>query len=470
MRAPASLRARIALAAVGAVALIGVLVGAVLLEAIARDGRAALDDSLRARIDRIGPPPIRRAPGPGRFDRFAEPPGARDQQLLAGSGTFVQVALGDELLERRGDVPAAAPGVPRTFGLRTIEIGGEDWRSLTAPGGPGGELRVQVLSTLAPVDARVARIRRLVLLLGLVALALTGAAAWLFTTVAVRPLARLREGAARVSGAEDLGQPLPEHEGPEEVRSLAHDLNAMLARLRASTEALEQALLATRRFAADAGHELRTPLAGMRATLDTLERNEDLPAAQRRALVGELIAEQVRIVHLLEGLQALARGEAAESLPREAVEVADLLDASVYAARRRHPATTFAFDDDGAHDAVVDGWPDGLRLVCDNLLDNAALHGGREVSVALLLAGGKLTLTVADDGPGIPAEERERVLEPFARGARVAAPGTGLGLAIVAQQVALHGGELRLDDGPDGGLLVEVTLPVAARARGTVPA
>ena len=186
-----------------------------------------------------------------------------------------------------------------------------------------------MLSSLANVEARVASTRRLILLLGLLALALTGLAAWLFSTLAVRPLARLQEGAARVGGAEDLNTPLPD-EGPDEVRSLAGALNAMLARLQASTAA-------TRRFAADAGHELRTPLTSLRANLDTLERNPDLPEDQRAALLRESAAEQDRIVHLLDGLQALARGEAADALPREDVELGDLVDAAVYAARRRHP-------------------------------------------------------------------------------------------------------------------------------------
>jgi signal transduction histidine kinase len=232
----------------------------------------------------------------------------------------------------------------------------------------------------------------------------------------------------------------------------------MLARLRSSTDAMQRALQATRRFAADAGHELRTPLTGMRATLDTLERNPDLDAEQRQTLVHEMAAEQDRIVHLLEGLQALARGEAADTLPREDVEIGDLVDASVYAARRRHPDINFELDEQIA-DAAVHGWANGLRLVIDNLLDNAALHGGGTVRVVLARGPGALVLRVEDDGPGIPVHERERLLEPFTRGRDTTAPGTGLGLAIVAQQVALHGGELELGASALGGLAVEVRLP-----------
>ena len=148
----------------------------------------------------------------------------------------------------------------------------------------------------------------------------------------------------------------------------------MLARLGASTAATERALEATRRFAADAGHELRTPLTAMRANLDTLARNPDLPAEQRDALVADMTAEQDRMVHLLEGLQALARGEAAESLPREPVELGDVLDAAVHGARKRHPGVRYELAGN-VDEGTVDGWEGGLRLIVDNLLDNAALHG-----------------------------------------------------------------------------------------------
>jgi signal transduction histidine kinase len=364
----------------------------------------------------------------------------------------VQVAYGDEVVAREGDVPDRAPAPPGREGFATVEIDGTGWRSLTiALGGPD-DARFQALATLAPVEERVASTRRLIVLIGLLALALTGLAAWFFSSLAVRPLARLQAGAERVTNAEDLSTPLPD-EGPDEVRSLAGTLNGMLARLQASTAA-------TRRFAADAGHELRTPLTSLRANLDALARNPDLPEAERAALLRESSAEQDRIVHLLEGLQALARGEAADALPREDVELGDLVDAALYGARRRHPGVTFALrEHDVDPPATVHGWANGLRLVVDNLLENAALHGGGRVDVDLFRDGARWLLRVADDGPGIPQGERERLLEPFARGRDTTARGTGLGLAIVAQQVGLHGGELRLGDSALGGLAVDVRLP-----------
>ena len=452
MKLPGSLRARIALAAVAAVAVCGALAGGLLLAAVERDGRNQVDADLRERAASI----LRRGDAYGRH-------GNRNETLLRGSGTFVQVAQGDRV-QNAGDVPDDPPGVPEEGGFDTIDIAGSPWRSLTIAVGDFDNTRLQILSSLAPVDQRVDRIRRLVLLLGVFALALTALAAWGLTTLAVRPLARLRGGAARIRGAEDLSTPLADDSGaPDEVRQLAGALNEMLARLSDSSAKTERALEATRRFAADAGHELRTPLTALRAQLDTLARNPDLTREQRDALVRDMTAEQDRMVHLLEGLQALARGEAADSLPREPVELGDVLDAAVHAARKRHPGVQYELAG-RVDEGTVDGWEGGLRLLVDNLLDNAALHGrpGGGVGVGLEREDGRLIVRVEDDGPGIAPEERERLLEPFARGKDAGPEGTGLGLAIVAQQAALHGGELRLGDSSRGGLGVEVSLPAGA--------
>jgi two-component system, OmpR family, sensor histidine kinase PrrB len=451
MRLPGSLRARIVLAAVAAVGICGLLAGALLLAAVERDGRNQVDADLRARADSI-----LRSPGDA-YGRRQD----RGESLLRGSGTFAQVAYGDDVTGQAGDVPAQPPDVPKEAGLETIDIAGTPWRSLTLIADSGNP-RLQILSSLAPVEERVSRTRRLVLLLGAIALALTALAAWGLTTLAVRPLARLRGGAARIRGAEDLSTPLADEKGaPDEVRQLAGALNEMLARLGTQSAATERALEATRRFAADAGHELRTPLTALRAQLDTLARNPELPLEQREALVADMTAEQDRMVHLLEGLQALARGEAAESLPREPVEIGDLLDAAVHGARKRHPDVRYELAG-RVDEGTVDGWEGGLRLLVDNLLDNAALHGrpsGGSVGIGLVRDDGRLIIRIEDDGPGIAPDQRGRLLEPFARGEGAAPGGTGLGLAIVAQQAAIHGGELRLRDSSRGGLGVEVLLP-----------
>ena len=419
MRLPGSLRARLTLAALLAVAIGGADRG----PAAARRGRARRPPGDRPRAapaDRRGA--ARRAgAGAGRrpLRRAARAAGqraaARLGQLRAGR------------LRRRGRRARGRRARPRARAAASARASrrsrstGRAWRSLTiALGGPA-DARFQVLSTLAPVEERVASTRRLIVLIGLLALALTGLAAWFFSSLAVRPLARLQAGAARVTGAEDLSTPLPD-EGPDEVRSLAGTLNGMLARLQASTAA-------TRRFAADAGHELRTPLTSLRANLDALARNPDLPEAERAALLRESSAEQDRIVHLLEGLQALARGEAARGAPargrrarrprrrRGLRRPPPPSRRGVRAARARR----------GGRHAPRLGQRAAAASSTTCSTTPRCTAAGR-VDVDLAREDGGWLLRVADDGPGIPdgrARAGARAVRPRTR--RRPRQGTGLG-------------------------------------------
>jgi signal transduction histidine kinase len=233
----------------------------------------------------------------------------------------------------------------------------------------------------------------------------------------------------------------------------------MLARLEQSAAETERALEATRRFAADVGHEVRTPLTSMRANVDAVRRNPSMPQAQRSAILDDVAREQEDLVAVLDALQALARGDAATALPREPVDMAEVADAAVAAARRRHPAARVELvAAEGEH--LVEGWPDGLRLLVDNLIENALRHGGSRAAVALERDhGGTLALRVDDDGPGIPRADRARVFERFVRGPGATSPGSGLGLALVAQQAQLHGGGVEVGESPAGGARFTVRLP-----------
>jgi signal transduction histidine kinase len=250
--------------------------------------------------------------------------------------------------------------------------------------------------------------------------------------------------------------------GPAEVRALSGSFNAMLARLARSAEDRNRALDATRRFAADAGHELRTPLTSVQATLSAIARHPEMPAEQRGELAREALAEQRRLVELLDSLQALARGDAAP-IERTDVDLAELVDASVGAAAARHPDASIAADAP-PEPVAYRGWEPGLRIMVDNLVENAARHGrpGGKVRVTLRAAdnGRGPAIDVDDDGPGIPEAERERVFEPFRRVDGAAhAPGSGLGLALVAQQARLHEAEVTVGDSPLGGARLRVVFP-----------
>jgi len=293
-------------------------------------------------------------------------------------------------------------------------------------------------------------------------LVLVGAAGLALGGLALRPLATLRAAAERVASTRDLATRLPEDSGPEEVDSLAGSLNAMLARLQRSTEQTEATLTASRQFAADAGHELRTPLTSMRTNLDVLTRSSNLSAEEQR-IMADIAREQRRLLALLDGLQQLARGDAAEAVPRERLDLADSVDAAVTNAATRHAAATITFS--GPESVPAEGWPDGLRLLVDNLIDNAVRHGRPDarVDVTLTVSGDRARLVVDDDGPGVPQSERQRVFERFVRGDGAHTPGSGLGLALVAQQAAVHGGRAVIEDSPLGGARMVVDIDRAVR-------
>ena len=292
--------------------------------------------------------------------------------------------------------------------------------------------------------------RRIVVLVAVLAALLAGIGAWQIAGLHLRPLQRLRTAALGIEPTDT--RQLPQVQRPQEVADLSATLNSMLDRL-------QTAMASTRRFTADAGHEMRTPLASLGMDIETLTRNPDLPADQRRDVLTAMTAEYRRLVAVLEGLQALTRGDAGAIPGREPVDITETVTSAVGQARRRHPRVTYTLR--GAQDAVVvDGWATGLRLAVDNLLDNAALHGDPDgtVQVTIADASDQVAVTVDDDGPGIPADDRAAMTQRFRRGANPRAIGSGLGLALVEQQANLHNGSLTLGVSPAGGLSASLAL------------
>ncbi len=467
MRRPRSLSGRVTLAAVAAVGAALLVAGIAVVLVSARSDRDALDHELeglvraRARPAQrlIGPPPgagigFRRPPGGG-LEARGEAPVA---PLAPGSERFVRAIGPDGVATSAGAaVPAGFP-VVAAGDPRTVTVGGDQWRTVTRRL-PGAAV-LQVAARLEPLQARSRRLRRIVVLVALAALAATALAAGALARATVAPLARLRDAAGRVAETADLDVRVPAGEGPEEVRDLAEDLNAMLGRLATSAAARESALEAARRFAADAGHELRTPLTSLRANLSALGPATAGDEAARQALAASE-RDAVRLAALVEQLQALARGEAGPpAAAAEDVDLGELADSALAALRTRHPGVQATLDAPEAG-PVVRGDGEGLRMLVDNLLENSARHGGDAVRISAAVAPGPdggATVTIDDDGPGIPETERGRLLERFTRGSAARGPGSGLGLAIAAAQAARHGGELRLEDAPGHGLRAVATL------------
>jgi two-component system sensor histidine kinase PrrB len=293
---------------------------------------------------------------------------------------------------------------------------------------------------------------------------LAAAAEWLIGRAVLRPLDRLATGAAAIEHNPDPARRLPSVSHPDEVAALSTTLNGMLDRLGASTET-------TRRFTADVGHELRTPLAATGTYPETLQADPTVSGPARES-VDAMAAQHHRMVALIEGLQALARAEAGAFPGDKEVEIGTLVEELTGMARRRHPDISYEFTDtsDGAS---ITGWRDGLRIAVDNLLDNAAHHGrpGGHVSVTVELDHPdtatvtprkdhreRIRITIGDDGPGIPQELHDTLRQRFTRGPGSRTRGSGLGLALVEQQANLHGGTLRLDTSDEGGLAITITI------------
>jgi two-component system sensor histidine kinase PrrB len=446
-----SLRARLSLG-VGLVIAVVLGVSGVLISNYAeRAARETLDDRLRRTAE------LSRATAVDAVQNALPDTDRRLDAVLRATRSSVRLFIGDVVVLDAGR-PLLAGGVP-PIGLRTVTSRGERYRVLVTPlrgVGLGDLAKLEVVSSLAELERRQAELDSRLTWLGIAALLAAGLGAYLAAVRTLGPLRRLRLAAGRIAAEDDLDVRVSETDGPAEVRSLAASFNAMLSRLSASASLRERALEATRRFAFDAGHELRTPLTTVQATLSALHRHPDVSPEQRAAMLEDALEEQRRLVALLDGLQALARGEAT-SPEHEDVDLADLVTRAVADTRARYPATAFALELPDAP-VVLRGWEQGLRLLVANLVTNAAHHGRPGGNVWVTLVGRPApVLTVDDDGDGIAEGDRDRIFEPFRRlEAAADRPGTGLGLALVAQQAREHAATVRVDASRAGGARVVV--------------
>lgn len=226
-----------------------------------------------------------------------------------------------------------------------------------------------------------------------------------------------------------------------------------------------RALEAVRRqFLANAAHELRTPVTAIAGYAETLAADE-LPAETRREFVATIGRNADRIARLVADLLELERIEARAqaTADRDPLALAPMITDAVAAARTLGGAAPPRFTIDVADDLVVQGDRDGLDHVLQNLVDNAVVHGGGEVAIAARAEGDRVIVTVADRGPGLTADERERVFERFYRGgARRRDGGAGLGLAIARSHAQAMGATLTAGGEPGQGAVFTLTLARAS--------
>jgi two-component system osmolarity sensor histidine kinase EnvZ len=297
---------------------------------------------------------------------------------------------------------------------------------------PDGVLRVKV-----------PRKRFYTTMLPLFVLWLVGTAAILFVIAAlfmrnqVRALRRLADAAEAFGLGRDEGPIRPE--GATEVRQAATAFNRMQERLR-------RFLVQRTEMLAGVSHDLRTPLTRMRLALAMLPAHEDT-----KPDIAELTADVGEMERMIARYLAFARGEGAEQV--EPTELAPLLEDVAAGARRAGGQIDLRLE----APVTLKLRPDAIRRAVTNLVDNARRHA-RHVELALYRADPRnVQVTVEDDGPGIPPDQREAVFRPFESGSPT---GTGLGLTIARDIVRAHGGEIYLEDSRLGGLRARIRLPV----------
>ncbi|MEK8090261.1 ATP-binding protein [Thermithiobacillus plumbiphilus] len=359
------------------------------------------------------------------------------------------------VLDRAGRVISQSAGA-RVFPLQTPEgfsrlrVHGVQWRVLTF-NEAGSQRRVLVAE---PQDVRDEMLREFIwdtfmpVVLALPFLALL---IWLGVGRGLKPLRELAR--TLKTRAPDSLAPVQLENPPAELQPLQVALNELLGRL-------AEAFARERRFTADAAHELRTPIAGIRLQAQVALRSTEDDA--RRQALRQVIQGADRATHLVAQLLTLARLEPGHVLEKAPVDLCALTEESVASL---------------AHDAAARGtrlslrceapiWVQGeagsLGILLRNLIDNAIRYGGSQGSVEIDIRQGEpgIELSVMDAGPGIPPEERQRVLERFYRRLGTEEEGSGLGLSLVARIAAMHSASLQLGAGLNGrGLGVFIRFP-----------
>lgn len=346
--------------------------------------------------------------------------GVRATVTTAEGDTFVSAP---RLQRTAGRI--AAPDEPSAAALVTREV--------DLPG--GGAVTVAVAR-----DGVDRALRRLVVLqalaVGLGTLVAAGVAAQT-SRVALRPLEDVVATAERTTAGATGGRLGPDRTDTELGR-LAAAFDAMLDRLDDALSRAQASDERSRRFLADAAHQLRTPLAAAKAGAEALLRSDRLGPDERERFARQIAAETARAGGLIRDLLVLARLDQGAAPATEPVDLADLARSEV------ERAAAIAGDLDLTVDAprpvAVEADPDGLADALANLLDNARRHARRSVSVRVGSAGGLALVTVRDDGPGLDPAQAERAFERFS--SLDGHGGTGLGLPIAREIARAHGGDL----------------------------
>ncbi|HEY2201368.1 MAG TPA: HAMP domain-containing sensor histidine kinase [Solirubrobacteraceae bacterium] len=305
--------------------------------------------------------------------------------------------------------------------------------------------RLSFSASRVSIDHAVTNLLLVELLVAAAALLLATVLVLRGTRVALRPLSLVIETAARIAHGDSRLRLNPSRTDTE-LGALASAFDRMLDALETAVDEARASDAATRRFLADASHELRTPIAALQASVETLLR-EQPERPERDRLEAAVARDSERLGRLVNDLLGLARLEAHPI--RMTVDLASITGPLLAHAQGRAPQATITFSLDD--DTTVTGDPDALERVLRNLIDNAlaAIEPAGRIDVQLQRRNGRVQALVTDDGPGVPEHQRQRIFERFVR-LDPGKPGLGLGLAIARRIAHQHHGDLTCDPTPNG--------------------
>ena len=448
----ASMRARITLAAVMIVGLALAASGMILVTSVHNSLIEGLDEAAEVLVDDIA---VRLAAGS--LPEVIPVSGGPDNNdlLIQVVDRHGRVVAASENYRGRGPIVAEVPGNRRLRMTIRLSIDpSEDFRvnADRARSASGDPVIVYVANEAERADSTERVVRRAVGVGTPALLLLVGLFVWILVGRALRPVESIRRQVAAISESE-LDRRVPEPSLNDEIGRLARTMNAMLERLQRSAER-------QRRFVSDASHELRSPLASTRTTLEVAMTHPETTTLE--ATAADALAETGRMERLITDLLFLARGDEGLLMTNPGpVDVDDLVEHEVIRVRSRGRVTV---DSSGLSAGRVWGVTGHLEQVVRNLLENAERHARAAVSVSLSADGSTVVLMVIDDGPGVPPQDRERIFDRFVRLDDARARdrgGAGLGLAITKEIVAAHGGAIDVDDAPGGGARFVVRLSSA---------
>jgi two-component system OmpR family sensor kinase len=477
-----SIRLRLTLAYSSILALTLIIFGVALYTVQSRDTLNALKQDLVRSSDRLveaalrAEAPVREQEPPGR-----EPPPPKPFAEYSSDQIFQDLREREivRILDEDGNLVASPFGreedaLPLSDeGFATLQSQHDWWETgvvfdentliYNRPIVRDGEL-VSIIQVARSLTERERTLSSLAVTLGVAGgftILLAFAVGWTLSGFSLRPIHRITQTAHAIGDERDFSRRV-EYTGPtDEVGQLALTFNQMLARLQNAYQNLEHSLEMQRNFIADVSHELRTPLTTLRGNLSLLQRDASAPSEEQEDILVDMVDESERLIRLINDLLMIATADARRSLTRERFEIEPLLTESVRQAK--------VLDDQREVNLecptglVIHGDRDAFKQVILILLDNALKHSNGSIDLQITANDAWVQIDLSDQGPGIPADQLERIFDRFYRGESTAASqGYGLGLPIAKDLVEKMGGTITIRSKLEVGSVFSLRFPTEA--------